>query len=570
MSGNVVRTLMRSHFPWKPQLSQVTRVESPGGGADVSDISIITHISSPGVMGISLKDRHGEPVLGRTPARRATEGCLDSITPSRIKLELLASFDPPVFELLKPLWDPKAFEDQILRYGIPVGARRDRISAMGKHLGDMYKFGIVKPARAPLLIMKLFTVLKKNGNLRLIQDCRPLNELCHKPPRMPLDSIHTFIRRILAAEYVGTSDGKSFFYQFSLGDDIRKFFGCKVRKGRGHHTTVAMTSLPMGFSWAPFFAQSFANSLIKDLGMAWVDNFIIMGNSIEEYNRKKAEFLTRAKLLNVQLDDDDPQPCRKIELLGIEFNLETKTYRLAPDFITKAVDRLSKAMEEGPRDIISLLEAIGSVVWFCYVTQTPLCHFPHMMETLRAMAQKAWSGSHRVSEDTRKEFAFLLRTIAHNESREPRPEFAAEVSVEADAATSQAAYIIYQGETILSAKQRSTAYEHIFLNELDIAVEGILKAHSLGFRGIAFRGDNMACLVALQKRLSSNFKANRILAKLPRQITVETTYVNTHENLADPFTRGIKLPHTERGMDAIRKLHELFNSAQEVMGPRRS
>lgn len=97
--------------------------------------------------------------------------------------------------------------------------------------------------------------------------------------------------------------------------------------------------------------------------MAWVDNFIIMGNPIEEYQEKKKRFLSRAtKLLNVQLADIDRPPQRQIGL--------------ASDFV----------LDWDLLPIVTLLEAIGSVVWFCYVTQTPLCHSPRMMETLRATA----------------------------------------------------------------------------------------------------------------------------------------------------------------------------------------
>jgi hypothetical protein len=207
---------------------------------------------------------------------------------------------------------------------------------MRQHLSDMLDFKVVARARKIKVAMKLFTVEKKNGLLRLIQDGRPLNAISHRPPKMPLAPLHDLIRQVLSSNYVGTSDGKSFFYQFAIGEAISPFFGAKVRGSRGHHTIVTMRSLPMGFYWAPFLGQTFANVLIKDLGVAWVDNFIVTADSAEEYRRKKDEFLDRARKLNVELDDYDMKPQRQAELLGMYFDLETKTYRLSDDFVKKA------------------------------------------------------------------------------------------------------------------------------------------------------------------------------------------------------------------------------------------
>jgi hypothetical protein len=143
----------------------------------------------------------------------------------------------------------------------------------------------------------------------------------------------------------------------------------------------------MGFSWAPFLAQTFANVLIKDLGVAWVDNFIVTADSAEEYRRKKDEFLDRARKLNVELDDYDMKPQRQAELLGMYFDLETKTYRLSDDFVKKALLRIDPLLMESSVDGIAAMEAIGSVVWFSYVTQRPLCRSPHMMSLLRNIAR---------------------------------------------------------------------------------------------------------------------------------------------------------------------------------------
>jgi hypothetical protein len=531
------------------------------------DLVIITHVSSPGITGLSVRRRSGAPVLGRAPVQRLASGQLDSITTSRISYDALRVFDPDVYQLLTPLWNVQAFGAQILlqRNSLEL-LPRNVISGMGRHLNDMYAYGIVRRTREVKAVMKLFTVAKKNGRLRLIQDCRPLNRQCHRPPRMPLDSIHEFIREILSSAFVGTSDGKSFFYQFGLSPEVQKFFGAKVRASRGHHDILCMQSLPMGFSWAPFFAQTFANSLIKGLGKAWVDNFIISASSADEYDARREEFLRRAALLNVALDDYEIAPHRQIELIGLYFDLDCKTYRLADDFVAKTVPKYDAFLGSSSSPGLAALEVIGGAVWFCYVTRTHLCNFPHVMQLLRTIASKGWTETVDVDEPTQSEVRILRALIAENTPRGIPESHSPEITVEGDASDTTAAYLMYNAETVVAALQESTPEQHIFLSELDIAVKGCIAAYEKGVRGVEYRGDNMAALVAIQKRLSSNFAANRMLSRLPTDLTVKTTYVPTAENLADPFTRGVKLPTLPAPIASIRRLHELFQQQRPRVG----
>jgi hypothetical protein len=535
------------------------------GDAPDPDLVIITHVSSPGITGLSVRRRSGAPVLGRAPVQRSASGRLDSITTSRISYEALRNYDPDVYQMLKPLYNAQVFGNRILlqRNSLEL-LPRNVISGMGLHLHDMYTYGIVRRTREVKVVMKLFTVAKKNGLLRLIQDCRPLNRQCHRPPRMPLDSIHEFIREILSSTYVGTSDGKSFFYQFGLDPEVQKFFGAKVRAQRGHHDILCMQSLPMGFSWAPFFAQTFANSLVKGLGKAWVDNFIITADSEDEYTARRDEFLRRAALLNVTLDDNVIVPHRQIELIGLHFDLEQKTYRLADDFVAKTVPKYDTFLTSSSSQGLAALEVIGAAVWFCYVTRTHLCNFPHIMQLLRTIASKGWTEIVEIDEPTQLEVRKLRTLIAENTPRGIPEIHSPEITVEGDASDTTAAYIMYNDNTVVAALQESTPEQHIFLSELEIAVKGCLAAHKRGARGVEYRGDNMAALVAIQKRLSSNFTANHMLARLPADLTIKTTYVPTADNLADPFTRGVKIPTLPAPVASIRRLHELFQQRPRV------
>jgi hypothetical protein len=137
-----------------------------------------------------------------------------------------------------------------------------------------------------------------------------------------------------------------------------------------------------------------------------------------------------------------------------------------------------------------------------------------------------------------------------------------EVTVEGDASDHYAAYMIYQGETVLDGKIHPTVPgQHIFLSELETAVEGCLHAYDIGFRGVNYRGDNMASLMALNRKLSTNFSANRTLSRLPCDLSIETTYVPTDKILADPFTRGEVFPPLPAPLNKIKQQHERFRSS---------
>jgi hypothetical protein len=559
----IFQHLVKTRFPWKRDLSHRQPTNSNDNG-DGELLRIITHISSPGVTGITIRDGEGKPVLGRTPAQRTAVGRLDSIASSRIDYDALSTFNPGVHDLLRPLWSMDAFRERILLEDIPSDLPRTTISPMMRHLPDMIKYGVAFLTNKASIIMKLFTVEKKNGLLRLIQDCRPLNRLCRKPPKMPLASIHAFIAAILDAEWVGTCDGKSFFYQFALGEEIRPLFGAKIRGARGRHTCVTMASLPMGFSWAPFFAQSFANALVHDIGKAWVDNFIILAMNLDQYYQRRAELMRRARLLNVALDNTEPPPCSEITLLGIVFNLRSKSYRLSEDFTSKAASRINTILEGTWHEIIEILEAVGCIVWFCFVTKRPLCRYLHTMELLRAVARKGWNGTHRLSDGARVEFEALALDISCNEPRYVTQHEEPSVTVECDSSDDYVAYIIYNIEEVIYAHQRKTRHSHIFLNELEVAVDGVLKARQLGHNSVHLRGDNMAALIAITRKLSSNFTANKILNRIPCSLGIATEYVNTKENLADPYTRGLTLPQVPTTLDKIREDHELFKTAPKV------
>ena len=102
----------------------------------------------------------------------------------------------------------------------------------------------------------------------------------------------------------------------------------------------------MGWSWAPFIAQSVANYIAKaGSADAWVDNFISGGSSREEAESRRAALVKAASNYNVEMKPtfEEATIDSKIDALGISFDLENSQYRMDPLWIeTKIPTELPK------------------------------------------------------------------------------------------------------------------------------------------------------------------------------------------------------------------------------------
>lgn len=95
-----------------------------------------------------------------------------ALPPTRtIDLGTVISWDPEYLWPLEILSDERRFVALLTR----VPETRPRVSRfMSQHAAAMEESGLISRHK-PSLLQQLFTVPKKNGDLRLILDCRPLN-----------------------------------------------------------------------------------------------------------------------------------------------------------------------------------------------------------------------------------------------------------------------------------------------------------------------------------------------------------------------------------------------------------
>ena len=471
-------------------------------------------------------------------------GNLAAITKNRLNLEAILGMEPSAGYLdpLRIIMSKRTFKRQITGTYRPC----KKVSRyMIQHADAMEACGVVEPAGEDVNNMPVFTTLKKDLDLRLIQDGRWINDLFAKPPEMFLPRIHDVISRILSAEYVADADGVSYFYQIPLDPEVRDYFGCRLAGGRGLFRQMRFCSLPMGFSWAPRIAQRIANVIIADHGIAWVDNFFVLGTSLDDFAEHRDAFLSRADAANLLLDDHVMAPKTEVVALGIEFDLAESRYRMSPQWALKAVTRLSELIQTAGTTPAEVYQASGTLVWHCHVTRRRLCQFPQLFALVSRLASQIgtraidWNTPITWPEGVQRELTGSIDSLRENVWI-PKSEASDETAeVWSDASSTHWSFLAYHHGSLVQGAQGPVKKDmHIFLCELSAAMGGIMALYRKGIKkGVVVNIDNTAAAICLQRGISTNRTANEWMSKLPEDAEFRVNWVSTKKQLSDNFTR---------------------------------
>lgn len=107
---------------------------------------------------------------------------------------------------------------------------------------------------------KLFLVPKTDTVSRIILDCRGLNALCDRPPKLLFASVQDVFRMLAFFEhtFTATADFRHWFYQLPLAKPLRDLFCLQCGPN-----TYRLKVWAMGFSWSPFIAQSISMTIAR-------------------------------------------------------------------------------------------------------------------------------------------------------------------------------------------------------------------------------------------------------------------------------------------------------------------
>lgn len=491
----------------------------------------------------------------------------------RLRLDIIRHRFPGSYEALSLITDPQVFRSRILNPPPP----RPRVGNLSRGLLSALKAltdaGLVEMADTFEENCPFFLVPKPNeGTFRLIQDARPVNAIMSPPPRAPVPSVRDVLHYLFKHRYCFLSDGKRFFYQFPLHPDIRPFFGARLASRRGDVVPVQSMVLPMGWSYAPWVAQKVAAELVSELGIAYLDNFILAGDTRTEAIARARAFLDRATDVNLQLDNTDPDQCsQQFTTLGVDCDLHARLLRLSPTF-TASIPQVPL-----PGDLFSVRDVFvlsGYLMWYCTVMNVPICTFSATMAFLsqvsRAIAITGWSSPvvwSPTAEQAFDELRSWRQQVTLNEWRsydDVYPVTEAQAHIYSDASDTHCAYLIFSlaGQAVAQRAWVADATMHIFYKEAEALLSAIHDASERGFRQATAFVDNMPLVLVMKKRLAKDRGLNQQLAALP--FFPHVHWVPTSLQLADPFTRGHQLLHPNAHIDDFAfLLHQLKSQKAE-------
>ena len=208
--------------------------------------------------------------ISSTQGLNAARLPLDPVTPDNV-----ACIRNPAqgFEFGRTAWrvisDPFYFYQNVIRSMKDIDPDVKRtIADYREHVRLLEKWGMLELVDFVFIAGRYFAVAKRaeiaiNDKARTIYDGRYLNGLCFRPPPVNIPDpveVSKFIATIKPSRLcIYLADFRHFFHQFGLHPEIRTFFGLAI-----DDSFYQWTTLPMGFSWAPFVAQATAMALIAE------------------------------------------------------------------------------------------------------------------------------------------------------------------------------------------------------------------------------------------------------------------------------------------------------------------
>ncbi|KAJ9434822.1 hypothetical protein DIPPA_26574, partial [Diplonema papillatum] len=257
------------------------------------------------------------------------------------KLRSLAGPGARLHGLLDLLTDGHSFRRKLLGTPLVPGRKSD---AFARHAQTLESVGFVErvPRSEPLkCVLPAFAVEKGEQHSRAIVDGRPLNELMEPPPKFSLLRVDEVIAKMMSKSYAVVVDLKSYFFQFPVGRSTSAFFGLRTRKLDGGVALYRWRRLTMGWSFSPVIAQDSALVITEPAGddkIVWYDDWALVEDCPDALRAVRDRVLRRARKVRMTVNDEKSvlEPSSKPVVLGVEFDLAAKTYRLKQEWARKA------------------------------------------------------------------------------------------------------------------------------------------------------------------------------------------------------------------------------------------
>ena len=197
---------------------------------------------------------------------------------------------------------------------------QDRVK---KELEKMERMGIIEPSDS-VYNTAIFPVIKKSGDVRLVNDMRPINSHMITEYQQTY-TLQDFIDMLSGKDMYSTLDLTSGFYQLGIHEDSRKYtaFLCLNKKMQYTRVVMGMADSPITFQG---FMNKALNPIPKTEAMAYLDDILVSSVGFEQQITILDKVFTRLGVAKLKLK---PKKCqmmhKKCSFLGHVISKEGMT-----------------------------------------------------------------------------------------------------------------------------------------------------------------------------------------------------------------------------------------------------
>jgi hypothetical protein len=409
-------------------------------------------------------------------------------------------------------------------------------------------------------VVTAFKVPKGEAMARLVVDGRPFDDRLRAAgvtvPPMPKPGLYIrdVVDRLLhpRAKVIATVDAKSMFYQFAIPPSLRRYFVFNNPTARlDRDSSIRLTVLPMGISFAPSWAQhvsQFLVDVVRDRfppadsrwwdAAVWIDNFIFVADGERTLAHLRSVFEAVAATVNLTLKPWEGGG-HQLEVLGVALDVQDKTARITGK--SRAVlEEFSQSLNH-VMSVKAFLHFFGHAGFLTYaVARHPLCLIPRAMNHLRRIGRARGSlKTIALSDPDLTEArawinyltdAFYVMIPARYQQDEH--------GYATDASTTGLGIVDFTSLRVKCAQMRAEmAPTSIHLGEM---AAGLIAAHACATEGAVWTTDNMTVFHALLRGHSGSEAIDEMLrvwislAPVPRAVR----WVPTSLQPADGLSRG--------------------------------
>ena len=283
----------------------------------------------------------------------------------------------------------------------PIPVPRAHLPKLIELLKEKVRMGILEPSNAPYS-NRWFTVPKKNGSLRFIQDLQPVNKVTIRNAGIG-PSVDEFAEAFAGRSIYSIGDLYSGYDQFQLAVDSRDITTMRTPIG-----LVRMCTLPQGATNSVAHMVNAMNKVLRDcipdITMPFLDDIPIKGCLVEEKDESKDEDGCRRFVINHIKDSE--KVLQKLEDANLTFSGEKSAFgqpeilvvgHLCGSYGRKPSPSKVNAIQEMKEECVSQTE-VRRFLGACAFYHIWIPHYAHVAEPLYGLLKKRkkfeWEDEH--------------------------------------------------------------------------------------------------------------------------------------------------------------------------------